>query len=282
MLAGGPRSKSVMDYQYQDSPGHVVFRSKSPGPGEYQNLLLHSGVLIPGPATSQSSSSSQSSQRPSYPSVVPLKSPCAEQRIVSNLRYSLDQLKLSSDAEEYRKLVDSVVVGPALVKQQDLSEVLGINQEFIARSRQTRLNIIQSGAQPDWTEKEKERENPGLRSQSVPVQGRRAGRSRRDLRERMGGPGLRSGLRSGLERQFQQVCRFGGCEGRMITLTESDKWMRVGKLLDNWNVTTMDTALAFRFNAVIPQSLFSFLILGRFQEEPSGWIIKNGGNFWMN
>ena len=169
-----------------------------------------------------------------------------EQRIVSNLRYSLEQLKLSSAAEEYRRLVDSVVVGPALVRQQDLSEVLGINQEFVARSKQTRLNIIQSGARPDWTE----RENTELRSQSVPVEGRRAGRSRRDLR----GDLTASGLRSALERQFQQFCRFGDCEGRMITLTESDKWMRLGKLLDNWTVTTMDTALAFRFNAIMPPS----------------------------
>ena len=235
----------------QASPGDVVFRTKSPGPGEYQNLLLHSGVLITAPANKQSSSSSQPSQRISFPrgvggGGVPLKSPCVEQRIVSNLRYSLEQLKLSSDAEEYRRLVDSVVVGPALVRQQDLSEVLGINQEFVARSKQTRLNIIQSGARPDWTE----RENTGLRSQSVPVEGRRVGRSRRELR----GDLRAAGLRSALERQFQQFCRFGGGEGRMITLTESDKWMRLGKLLDNWTITTMDTALAFRLNAIMPPS----------------------------
>ena len=166
---------------------------------------------------------------------VPLKYPGVEQRIVSNLRYSLEQLKLSSEGDQYRQLVDSVVVGPAHVRQQDLTEVLGINQEFIVRSKQTRLDLIQSGAQPDWTE----RENTGLRSQSVPVQGRR--RLRRDLQVPA------SSLSSGLERQFQQVCRFGGCQGSMITLTESDKWMRLAKLLDNWNVTTMDTALAFRF-----------------------------------
>ena len=27
-------------------PGDVVFRSVSPGPGNYENMLLHSGVLI--------------------------------------------------------------------------------------------------------------------------------------------------------------------------------------------------------------------------------------------
>ena len=261
----------------QASPGDVVFRSKSPGPGEYQNLLLHSGVLITAPTTSPSS---QPSQRTNYPKSVgggggggvPLKCPGVEQRIVSNLRYSLEQLKLSSEGDQYRQLVDCVVVGPAHVRPQDLTEVLGINQELIARSKQNRLDMIQSGARPDWTE----RENTGLRSQSVPARARRAGRTRRDL---TGSPGLRSGL----ERQFQQFCRFGGCQGRMITLTENDKWMRMGKLLDNWTVTTMDTALAFRFKYCHQAtSVFNFLVLGRFQEGPSGWIIKIGGNFWMN
>ena len=237
---------------YQTGPPDVVFRSKSPGPGEYQNLLLHSGVLIPAP-TSQTSSSSQHSQRTSYPrnggGGVPLKCPGVEQRIVSNLRYSLEQLKLDSNVAQYRQLVDSVVVGPALVKQQDLAEVLGINQEFIASSKQNRLNIIQSGAQPGWTERET---TTGLRSQSVPAQARRAGRTRRGLTGS-------TGLSSALERQFQQFCRFGGRQGRMITLTENDKWMRLGKLLDNWTVTTMDTALAFRFKFSVTKPSLSLV-----------------------
>ena len=264
----------MMDYQ--TSPGDVVFRSKSPGPGEYQNLLLHSGVLIPAP-TNNISTSSQHSQRTNYPRSgggfggvggVPLKCPGVEERIVCNLRYSLEQLKLSSDGDQYRQLVDCVVVGPAHVKQQDLTSVLGINQEFVARSKQNRNNIIQSGARPGWTERSE-------RSQSVPAQARRVGRTRRDLT----GPGLTSGL----ERQFHQFCRFGSSQGRLITLTENDKWMRGAKLLDNWTVTTMDTALAFRFKYCHQaKAVFSFLVLGRFQEGPSGWITKNGGNFWMN
>ena len=260
-----------MDYQ-DYSPGHVVFRSKSPGPGEYQNLLLHSGVLIPA-STNHISTSSQHYQRTYYPRSagggggggggggVPLKCPGVEERIVSNIRYSLEQLKLSSDGDQYRQLVDCVVVGPAHVKQQDLTEVLGINQEFVARSKQNRNNIIQSGAQPGWTNSQ----NTGLRSQSVPAPARRAGRTR--ARRDLTGPGLTSGL----ERQFQQFCRFGAGQGRLITLTENDKWMRLGKLLDNWTLTTMDTALAFRFKYCHQdKSLFSFLVLGRFQEGPSG------------
>ena len=211
----------------------VSFRSKSPGPGKYQNLLLHGGVLI-----NTSSPPQQKRRQERHKEVgVPLRSSNAEHRIVSNLRYSLEQFKLSSDKDLYSKLVDCVVVGPATVKHHDLSQVLGINQEFIARSKQNRLNLIQSGAEPSWVE----RGNNVLRSQSaqsVPKEGRNVP-ARRDL-----GPNYH--MRSALERLFDDVSRFGGREGRMITLTESDKWMRQGKLLDNWNVTTIDTALAFR------------------------------------
>ena len=169
-----------------------------------------------------------------------MKSSDVEQRIVSNLRYSLEQFKLSSDKDLYGKLVDCVVVGPASVRQQDLSQVLGINQEFIARSKQNRLNLIQSGSQPSWVEKG----STVLRSRSVPTEGRRMD-SRRNLTSSNSDL---SHMKSSLERLFNQFCRFRSSEGRMMTLTESDKWMRQGKLLDNWNVTTMDTALAFRYS----------------------------------
>ena len=42
--------------------------------------------------------------------------------------------------------------------------------------------------------------------------------------------------------------RFGGSEtqGERITLTQSDKWLRQAGVFDAWNITTIDTALAFR------------------------------------
>ena len=44
------------------------------------------------------------------------------------------------------------------------------------------------------------------------------------------------------------VLRFGGSEtqGQVITLTQSDKWLRQAGVLDTWTITTIDTALAFR------------------------------------
>ena len=142
--------------------------------------------------------------------------------------------KLGSDKDLYSKLVDCLVLGPATLNLQDLSEALGINQEFLERSKKNRLKIIQSGAQPSWTDRRSE----VTRSQSVPREGRR------EASKRITGSNYY--LRSPLERRFDEFSRFGGCEGKMITLTESDKWLRQGKLLD-WNVTTRDTGLAFRY-----------------------------------
>ena len=70
--------------------------------------------------------------------------------------------------------------------------------------------------------------------------------------------------RSRLEQQF---CLFARCntfaliptyprfghlnsqpraQGDLITLSQSDKWLRQAKVIDGWNVTTTDTAIAFR------------------------------------
>ena len=42
--------------------------------------------------------------------------------------------------------------------------------------------------------------------------------------------------------------RFGGSDtqGQVITLTQSDKWLRQAGVLDTWTITTIDTAIAFR------------------------------------
>ena len=44
------------------------------------------------------------------------------------------------------------------------------------------------------------------------------------------------------------VRRFGGSDtqGQVITLTQSDKWLRQAGVLDTWTITTIDTAIAFR------------------------------------
>ena len=44
----GPHCAPCSEYAPDEpvGPGDVVFRSVSPGPGHYENMLLHSGVLI--------------------------------------------------------------------------------------------------------------------------------------------------------------------------------------------------------------------------------------------
>ena len=38
--------------------------------------------------------------------------------------------------------------------------------------------------------------------------------------------------------------RYAG--GQRISLNQSDKWLKQSDVIDNWNVTTTDTAIAFR------------------------------------
>ena len=168
---------------------------------------------------------------------------------------------LSSDRDNYNQLVDSVVVGPANVTSSDVNMVLGVNAEVYNRSRKKRTELIESGDKPSWLEKETS-SGRSQRLRSLPNisqygkrklsnAGYRQGRATRSLPSgSLGGStgGNNSLLRSALERQFDMFSRFGGSEtqGNQITLTQSDKLLRQARVIDSWNVTTIDTALAFR------------------------------------
>ena len=184
-------------------------------------------------------------------------------KICRNLRYSLEKLMLGSDRENYNQLVDSVVVGPANVTSSDVNMVLGVNVEVYNRSRKKRTELIESGDKPSWLEKEvNNTSGRSQRLQSLPNisqygkrklsnAGNRQGRATRSLPNGSLGGSTGSNnslLRSALERQFDMFSRFGGSEtqGNQITLTQSDKWLRQARVIDSWNVTTIDTALAFR------------------------------------
>ena len=51
-----------------------------------------------------------------------------------------------------------------------------------------------------------------------------------------------------LEEQFTLFSRFGsiGFNGINITLSQSDKWLKQAGIIDGWNITTTDTAIALR------------------------------------
>lgn len=50
-----------------------------------------------------------------------------------------------------------------------------------------------------------------------------------------------------LEQQFTNFSKFGDTksDGTMVTLTQSDKWMKQAKVIDGKKITTTDTAIAF-------------------------------------
>lgn len=50
-----------------------------------------------------------------------------------------------------------------------------------------------------------------------------------------------------LEQQFVNFAKFGDtkADGKTITLTQSDKWMKQAKLIDGKKITTTDTGIAF-------------------------------------
>ena len=51
-----------------------------------------------------------------------------------------------------------------------------------------------------------------------------------------------------LHGQFELFSKFGqsGSSGTKIKLSQSDRWLRQARVIDGWNVTTIDAAIAFR------------------------------------
>ena len=67
--------------------------------------------------------------------------------------------------------------------------------------------------------------------------------------EKRGGKYGRGQSRLGLRELFVCYARLGehgSSSGQRISLNQSDKWLKQSEVIDNWNVTTTDTAIAFR------------------------------------
>ena len=171
-----------------------------------------------------------------------------ESFICRNLRYSLEQLKISGEKEAYMKLVDSVVVGPETVKQSDVEDTLGINSDIFKTSLQKRNDLISKGFHPSWkTEKLHYSVAQEKRSRYPPDQSPRLMRRSefQPSRKRRSGGSWRS---PDLHYQFESFSKFGdsGSDGTQITLSQSDKWLRQAGVIDGWTISTTDTAIAFR------------------------------------
>ena len=58
-----------------------------------------------------------------------------------------------------------------------------------------------------------------------------------------------------LREQFKAFSKFGDTksDGRLLTLSQSDKWMKQAKVVDNKTISTTDTAITFKkFKSVSP------------------------------
>ena len=146
-----------------------------------------------------------------------------EKAIVENLRFSLDQLRLAGEEESYMDLVEMLVAGPARLTTCQMEQLLGINPDLRSRAQSRRTTAF---------------EDRRLKEVKVMEATSRRNLNREELPK--GPPDLLA--------QFQMFSKFGesGSDGSQITLTQSDKWLRQAKVIDGWNVTTTDTAIAFR------------------------------------
>ena len=147
------------------------------------------------------------------------------------------------DEASYMDLVEKLVIGPAPLRATHMEQLLGINPDLFTRASSRRHKLVLAGLRPSWGE-----EVEGLRSRPrttcspdrrLPALNRAPEvKSPRPMRWKF----------PNLHHQFLLFAKFGETcsDGSQITLTQSDKWLRQAKVIDEWNVTTTDTAIAFR------------------------------------
>lgn len=139
------------------------------------------------------------------------------------------------------------------IRNIDIEDILGVNPDILNISFKKRKDQVDGGLRPSWQPDEFiYQRRPESRSPSPAL----ARRSRRSWKC------------PDIHYQFESFSRFGdssrlystiltisslsillsGSDGTQITLSQSDKWLRQAKVIDGWNVTTTDTAIAFRCN----------------------------------
>ena len=164
-------------------------------------------------------------------------------KIVRNLRYTLEQLRVVGDEASYMDLVEKLVIGPAPLRATHMEQLLGINPDLFTRASSRRHKLVQTGLRPSWGEEvELLRSRPRTTcspERRLPTLSRPPEvKSPRPMRWKF----------PNLHHQFLLFAKFGETcsDGSQITLTQSDKWLKQAKVVDGWNVTTTDTAIAFR------------------------------------
>ena len=144
-------------------------------------------------------------------------------RICENLKYGLQQMRYRGQKEAYKAIVEALVVGPEVIRAAEAEDILGLNQELVYKTRAKRglhMEDDNDTSGVDYDPYETDRRGGGRRGQP----------------------------RTSLRELFVYYARFGehGATGQHISLTQSDKWLKQAGVIDNWNVTSTDTAIAFR------------------------------------
>lgn len=162
-------------------------------------------------------------------------------RMCENLKYGLQQMKYRGQKEAYKAVVEALVIGPEVVRSSEAEDVLGLSSELIHKTRARRGMSV---------EDDNDTNTSGLDYDPYEMmdnkRGRDAGGGRRGNR----------GASMSLRELFVHFARYGGGggggggnehgAGQHLSLTQSDKWLKQAGVIDNWNVTTTDTAIAFR------------------------------------
>ena len=192
----------------------------------------------------------------------------SQRAICKNLSYSLDQLALSSDADAYMSIFERIVVGPCNLKDTELELCLGIQSDLLRRRKmkggylKDRFGLAHSeskGIQGEWGEHIggpvnvagysyfKKSENKKQTETEIEKGKTKRNREKTFIVEKSTMADHLENCQN-IKSQFELFSKFGdsGSSGRQITLSQSDRWLRQAKVIDGWNLTTIDTAIAIR------------------------------------
>ena len=183
-------------------------------------------------------------------------------KICENVKYNLQQYKYRGQKDIFKALYEAALVGPEAVKPAEAEDILGLNTNLVTKAISKRSSM---GFPMDF---DSEDSIPGsvfsvkimksiftkiswnfifpiwilmakiLHSYSIP--------------EFRGGPGGgRRGVGGGqykLRDLFVLYAKLGdrNSTGQHINLAQCDKWLKQAGVIDNWNVTSTDTASCFR------------------------------------
>ena len=144
-------------------------------------------------------------------------------KICENVKYNLQQYKYRGQKDIFKALYEAALVGPEAVKPAEAEDILGLNTNLVTKAISKRSSM---GFPMDFDSED-----------SIP--------------EFRGGPGGPAGGRRGqykLRDLFVLYAKLGdrNSTGQHINLAQCDKWLKQAGVIDNWNVTSTDTASCFR------------------------------------